>query len=256
LLDRADRLARDGLLVQELVGLLVDQHLVARGHGHASLDLPPPEGFAEEVAEVHHAAAHAPHAGLAGDVEHRQRVRVVGHLQLDDLVVQLARAEFLAEHLAGLFARIRAGERLDHAVFGGAMGLGLHALAQMLLGHQDRRVHQVAHDLLHVAADIAHLGELGGLHLQERRAGKLGQAAADFGLADPGGPDHQDVLGVHLIAQIVAQLPPPPAIAERHGHGTLGILLADDETVELGDDLAGGQLGHGAIVSTVRFPLV
>jgi hypothetical protein len=59
---------------------------------------------------------------------------------------------------------------------------------------------EIADDLLDVAPDIADLGELGRLDLQERRAGELGEAARDLGLAAAGRADHQDVLRHHLLA--------------------------------------------------------
>ena len=68
---------------------------------------------------------------------------------------------------------------------------------------------------------------------------ELGQPPGDLGLADAGRADHQDVLGQHLLAQAVRQLLAPPAVAQRDGHGALGVVLADDVAVELGDDLAG-----------------
>ena len=49
------------------------------------------------------------------------------------------------------------------------------------------------------------------------------------------------VLG-NLVAQFVGDLLPSPAIAQGDGHGPLGIVLADDEFVELGDDLSWGQI--------------
>ena len=120
----------------------------------------------------------------------------------------------------------------------------------------DRDLDQVAHDLLHVAADVADLGELGRLDLDERRLGEAREAARDLSLADAGGADHQDVLGQHLLAQIVRQLLAPPAVAERDGDGALGVVLADDEAVELGDDLAGAEAGHGSIFSNTISVLV
>jgi hypothetical protein len=39
------------------------------------------------------------------------------------------------------------------------------------------------------------------------------EATGDFRFADAGGADHQDVLGVDLIAQAIGQLLAPPAIA-------------------------------------------
>ena len=81
--------------------------------------------------------------------------------------------------------------------------------------------------------------------LRNGAPGEPRQAARDLGLADAGRPDHQDVLGQHLLAQLVVELQPPPAVAQRDRDRALGVVLADDEAVELGDDLAGGEVGHG-----------
>ena len=124
------------------------------------------------------------------------------------------------------------------------MGGGLHLLALLVAKHDDGGLDQVAHDLLDIAPHIADLGELGRLDLDERRIGQFRQAARDLGLADPGGADHQDVLRVDLLAKLRLQLPPPPAVAQGHGDRPLGVALGDDEAVKLGDDLAGGQVGH------------
>ncbi|MNR06389.1 hypothetical protein D3C85_1224580 [compost metagenome] len=64
-------------------------------------------------------------------------------------------------------------------------------LAQQL----DRGIGQVADDRLDITADITDFGELGRFDLDERGVGQFGQAAGDFGLADAGRADHQDVLG-------------------------------------------------------------
>ena len=48
----------------------------------------------------------------------------------------------------------------------------------------------------------------------------------------------------------------PPPVAQGNGHGALGILLTDDEAVQLADDFARGQVCHFEIFSTVRLPLV
>ena len=117
--------------------------------------------------------------------------------------------------------------------------LVLHVLALSLARQRDGDLDEVAHDLLDVAADIADLGELGGFHLEEGRAGEPGKPAGDLGLADAGRPDHQDILRQHLFAQPVVELQPAPAVAQRDGDRALGVGLADDEAVELGDNLAG-----------------
>jgi hypothetical protein len=66
------------------------------------------------------------------------------------------------------------------------MGARLDVLAHLLAHQADGDLDQVADDLLDVAADIADLGELGRLDLDERRTGKARQAARYLGLADAG----------------------------------------------------------------------
>ena len=166
------------------------------------------------------------------------------HLDLDFLVVELAGAQLLAEAFARGGARAGADQRIEHAFFGGLLGARLHVLAFSLARERDGNLDQVAHDLLDVAADIADFGEFGGFDLEERRAGELGEAARDFGLADAGRPDHQDVFRQHFFAQFVVELQPAPAVAQRDGDRALGVVLADDEAVEFGNDFAGGEVGQ------------
>src|SRR5690606_29208631 len=106
---------------------------------------------------------------------------------------------------------------------------------------------EVAHDRFHVAADIADLGELRRLDLEKRRLGEPREPARDLGLADAGGTDHQDVLRQDLLAETLGELLAPPAVAERDGDGALGVILADDVAVELGNDLAGAECGHDVL---------
>ena len=209
------------------------------------------ERLAEDLAQIHHLPAL-----LAGDLHAPQRVGIVGHVDLDHGVVEQPVAELLAEHLARGLAGIGPGDGGDHALFGGVLRAGLHVLAHPLAGLGDGAVGEVADDLLDIAADIADLGEFRRLDLDEGRAGELRQTPADLGLADAGGADHQDVLGIDLLLQVGVELLAPPAVAQGDGGGALGVGLADDEAVELGDDLAGGQVGHRGMVSTVRDPLV
>ena len=75
-----------------------------------------------------------------------------------------------------------------------------HAAHRLLAGLLDADLDQVAHDGVDVAAHVAHLGELGGLHLDERRVGEAREPARDLGLAHAGRPDHQDVLGRDFLA--------------------------------------------------------
>ena len=179
------------------------------------------------------------------------------HVELDHPVGQLAVAQLPAEAVARVLAGRGADQRVEHALLGVELGLGRDLLAQALAGELERDLDQVADDALDVAADIADLGELGGLDLEERRLGEPGEPAGDLGLAAAGGADHQDVLGQHLVAQRVVELLAAPAVAQGDGDGALGLALADDEAVELGDDLAGGECAHRrSRISSVTFSLV
>ena len=68
------------------------------------------------------------------------------------------------------------------------------------------------------------------------------QAAGDFGLADTGGPDHQDVLGGDFNPQAFIDLHAAPAVAQRDRDSALGVRLADDVPIQFLDDFAGGHL--------------
>src|SRR3954453_23774869 len=90
---------------------------------------------------------------------------------------------------------------------------GLHVLALALAHEADPDLHEIAHDLLDVAADIADLGELRGFDLEERRARELGEAAGNLRLAAAGGSDHQDVLRQDFLTHRSGELLPAPAVA-------------------------------------------
>ena len=164
-----------------------------------------------------------------------------GDLDLDLDIVHLAGLDPLAEGEAGRLARFLAGQRVEQAGHGGLLRGFAHGFAAALAFQSHRFLDQIADDLLDVAADIADLGELGRLDLDERRVGQLGEAPADLGLAAARGADHQDVLGRHLVAQLGAELLPAPAIAQRDSDGALGVLLADDVRIERSDDGFGGE---------------
>jgi hypothetical protein len=136
-------------------------------------------------------------------------------------------------------ARLRQ-QRIEHALLGGIQRALAHLGHFLLAGHLHGDVRQLLDDRVDVAADIADLGELGGLHLHERRVRQLRQAPRDLGLADPGRSDHQDVLRRDLLAQRLLHLHAAPAVAQRDGHGALGRGLPDDVLVEFLDDLLRG----------------
>jgi hypothetical protein len=68
--------------------------------------------------------------------------------------------------------------------------------------------------------------------------GELREAARDLRLPHAGGADEDDVVRRDLVADAIRRALPPPAIAQRDGHGLLGVRLAHDVPIELGDDLA------------------
>jgi hypothetical protein len=69
----------------------------------------------------------------------------------------------------------------------------------------------------------------------------------DFGLADAGWADHQDVLRQHLFAKLFVELQAPPTVAQRDRDGALGVALADDEAVELRNDFAWREVSHHVV---------
>ena len=121
----------------------------------------------------------------------------------------------------------------------------LHGARLLAAHHIDRELHQVADHRLDVATHVPHLGVLGGLHLDERRLGQPSQPPGNLGLADPGRPDHDDVLRGHLVAETGGQPLPAPAVPQGDGHRPLGVVLSDDVFVQLRHDLARGHLVHG-----------
>ncbi len=149
----------------------------------------------------------------------------------------------------------RRNEQFQQFLFDALGGLYLDLLTLLGADHLKRGLHQIANHALHIAAVVADLGVFGGLDLDERRAGEQGQTPGDLCLADPRGPDHDDVLGSHLPPHLFGELLPAPAIAQGEGNGSFGVVLADDVLIELLDYLLGGQLGHVSS-STIRLVLV
>ena len=233
----------DLVVVDELRRLLVGQRLHRLRDGHLAQLAPRAAHLLEHALEL---ARQILHARRRHDLHLRRQQR---HLDLDLLVVELALAQHLAEFLArGRVGRLhvveihlarRRQQHVEDALLGRVGGAVAHLARLRFARLLDRRLDQVADDRVDVAADVAHLGELGRLDLDERRVGEARQAARDFGLADAGRADHQDVLRRDLLAQRLGHLLPPPAVAQRDRDGALRVVLPDDVLVELGDDFSG-----------------
>ena len=100
--------------------------------------------------------------------------------------------------------------------------------------------HQVAHEVLDVAAHVAGLGELGGVGLDERHADQVGDAADEVGFADAGRAEQDDVLlgVVGLVLALEGQPHVVVVVAQGHAQDFLGLVLLDDEAVEVSFDVA------------------
>ena len=138
----------------------------------------------------------------------------------------------------------RRHQQIQHPLLGGALGAGAHLAHLGFTRLLDGDVGQIADDGVHVLADIADLGELGRLDLDEGRIGQARQTAGNLGLADAGGANHQDVLGRDFLAQRAFHLLTAPAVAQRNRDSALGVGLADDVFVEFGNDFLRGHVGH------------
>ena len=262
-----ERLADDAIHVDEPGRLLLGEQLQRLLHLELALALlrAAPEhrddGVVAELA--HHVLEPLRHVLHAGRHEGHGR-RLLGELDLDEIVVERPGAELRAGPLApaGRARRLRlvlpahprhgapeaepeaaaVAERVEHLLLR-RLPRALAQLLDLLLLHElHRGLDEVAHHRVHVAADVAHLGELGGLDLHERRAGEPGEPPRDLGLSHAGGADHHDVLREDLVLQLRADLLAPPAVAERDRDRALRLRLPDHVAVELGDDLLRRQV--------------
>ena len=249
LLDRGERLRLDLVVVEELRRFFVGQRLHRVGDGHLAQLAPRAAHLLEHALEL---ARELLHARRRHDLHLRRQQR---HLDLDLLVVEPALAQHLAEflprrrvgrlHVVEIHLARRRQQHVEDALLGRVGGAVAHLARFRLARLLDRRFGQIADDRVDVAPDVAHLGELGRLDLDERRVGEPREAARDFRLADAGRADHQDVLRRDLLPQRLGHLLAPPAVAQRDRDGALRVVLPDDVLVELGDDFLGGHLRHG-----------
>ena len=128
-------------------------------------------------------------------------------------------------------------KQVQHPLFRDFAGLDLDFLFFFFFDHVYREVREVADDRLDIPPDVAHFSEFGSFDLDKRRLRQFGEATRNFGLADAGGADHDDILRHDLLAQILGNLLAPPAVTQRDGDGALGFLLPDDIAVKLRNNL-------------------
>ena len=251
LLGAAQGFLRHRVHVDQLILFLGDQQTACIGDLHAAhLGL-----FGHHVAH-HRADVHA----RAVDLHVLRRVL---HLDLDLHVLQLAALKLGAQlvrllgdallllggqlRLLGFVAQqhvnrvdrlaVRVQNQVDDALLGEHGRAHLDLLAGLLLADPHAGLDQIADDALHVAADIADLGEFRRLDLDKRRVHQLGQTAGDFGLAHARRADHQDVFGHDFIPDFLRKLRAAIAVAQGDGDGALGLVLTDDIAIQLANNL-------------------
>ena len=186
----ASALRLDVVVVEQPRGFLVGQLLHRVGDGRLELLAPSAAHLLEHALDL---ARQFLHAGRRHDFHLRRKRR---DLDLHFAVVERAFAQHLAEFLArGGVDRLHVGEvhlahrrqqHVEQALLGGVGGVVAHLARLGLARLLDRDFDQVADDRVDVAADVADLGELGRLDLDERRIGEPRQAARDFRLAHAG----------------------------------------------------------------------
>ena len=170
-LDRRRCASRDDLvLVEQLVALLGDQQVVASRR---------PSCVARLVRWPKALPSMSPRLimpicapGMPGNVEGRHAAAGVARPRSRSPCRRARRSRSLRAEAcrASSALAVCADQRVEHALLGVELGLGLHLLARRVAHQADADLDQVADDLLDVAADIADLGELGRLDLDERRA--------------------------------------------------------------------------------------
>ena len=171
----------------------------------------------------------------------------VGGVDLDVLLLGVLAAA-LRRHVADrAFEHLQQG--LLHALAGNVAGdadvlAGLGDLVDLVdvddaaLGRLDVEVggvQQLQQQVLDVLADVAGLGQRGGVADGERHVEDLGQRAGQQGLAAAGRADEQDVALVHLdlAVALVAQAQALVVVVDGDRQDLLGPVLADDVLVEL-----------------------
>ena len=224
--------------------------------------------------------AHPLQGGTGKHIAHRARGFL--HLDFDDIIFELTGAQPLAHPLTSrlilrrlflfllrliLLRGEQAAERIcrllwrrnkdiNETLLCILLCLVLHFLNLLLTHHPHGGLDEITHDGLHVASDVADLGELGRLHLQKWRTHEARQTAGNLRLADTGRANHEDVFRNDVLAHIRIELTAPPAIAQSDRDRALRLVLTDNILVELGDDLArclfvDSDLTHDSSTSTV-----
>ncbi len=117
---------------------------------------------------------------------------------------------------------------------------------------------QLEEDVLDILADVAGLGEGGGVGDGDRDVQLAGEGLDQEGLARTGGADHQDVRfgEFDVVVPGLAGAHPLVVVVHSDGEGLLGRLLAYHVLVQIGADLDGlGELGETDLLRGRQFLL-
>ena len=226
----------DGVVVDEFFRLFVHQLLHRLFDGHLAALFALGQHVAEDGADVDlRPAGHDLHA-----------LGCVGDLDLDLGIVELARAQLFdelgVEHVLRQFAALALFHLRKHVydfLFRRRARLDGHLFHLFFFDKADGTLHEVAHHALHVSADVADLGVLGRLYLDEGRLDQLCQAAGDLRFADARRALHDDVFGRDLLAVRLRKAAAAVAVAQRDRHRALGFVLPDDIFIQFVYDLFG-----------------
>src|SRR5258706_269158 len=133
---------------------------------------------------------------------------------------------------------------VEDALFRLLRRLLTHLRHALVMHHADRRVHEIAHNRIDIAADIADLREFGGLNFDEGCVGELGQPARDFRFAYPSRPNHEDVLRRDLRLYLDGQREAAIAVTQRNSYRPLRLVLPNNIAVQLPNNMLGSQVSH------------
>ena len=175
------------------------------------------------------AAAHGGHGALelAGDVIRGDERDIAVLHELEEIGLDAAAGDIAS-------ARFTARGELVHFI---EIDDTVRGLFHIAIGAAD----EVADEIIHVAAHITRLAELGGVRLHKRHADEFGGGANEMRFAHAGGAEQQDVLflikGRGLARQRHAHV--LEMIAQRDAENFLGLALADDEASKVARNIGG-----------------
>ena len=253
------RFGRDGVLVDHLLRLLVDDEIHRLLDGELPLLFLDAHHTPENVSEVDFVAGSVAGSELYG-------LGLLLYLHLDGDAVEMSRA-YLAEQF---FFKLRVGlvrgvhlfadgqKQLDEVVLRDFRRAGHNLFELFFLDHTHGNLDKVADDAFHVPAHITDFREFGGFHLDERRAHEFREPARDFRLTHARGPFHKNVLGRDFFPHFLGKTAPSVTVAQRDCHRYFRILLPYDISVQFFDDLFGCKFHilSPQTVSTVMWSLV